>query len=207
MTTTVVHAATTVEALIRDDEAKAMDVDEPHVDSVTEEIILATYRKDAVTVAECLKRCTPETTAEMSLSRAAAVQLLGEDVYLGSHSWSTQEGFPVMYFAGANPGFRRRAVHAPAPPSRGAGRETCRVFVFSPRKKSPFAESPRLEPLEPPAFSPRRDVPRGFLPERARNRRANDAPSGRRSLAPSRYPLARLRAAPPRVRLAKKRHT
>ena len=131
MTTTVVHAATTVEALVRDDEAEAMDVDEPHGDSVAEEIILAAYRKDAVTVAECLKRCTPEATAEMSLSRAAAVELLGEDVYLGSHSWSTQEGFPVMYFAGANPGFRRRATHAPAPPSEGRGARHLPRFRFS----------------------------------------------------------------------------
>lgn len=206
MTTTVVHAATTVEALVRDDEAEAMDVDEPHVDSVAEEIILAAYRKDAVTVAECLKRCTPEATAEMSLSRAAAVELLGEDVYLGSHSWSTQEGFPVMYFAGANPGFRRRATHAPAPPSEGRGARHLPRFRFFPRKKSPFAESPRLEPLDPPVFSPRRDVPRGSLPARAppvapTTLLSGNHPSRRRD-TPSRAP----RASVPRARLAEKRH-
>ena len=207
MTTTVVHAATTVEALIRDDEAKAMDVDEPHVDSVSEEIILATYRKDAVTVAECLKRCTPETTAEMSLSRAAAVQLLGEDVYLGSHSWSTQEGFPVMYFAGANPGFRRRAVHAPAPPSRGAGRETCRVFVFS-RERNRLLPSHRASNrLSRPLSRPDETYRAGSYPNEhatvaPTTRYPEDGPS-RRCDTPSRAPPRGPAPRPPR----EKRHT
>ena len=202
MTTTVVHAATTVEALIRDDEAKAMDVDEPHVDSVSEEIILATYRKDAVTVAECLKRCTPETTAEMSLSRAAAVQLLGEDVYLGSHSWSTQEGFPVMYFAGANPGFRRRAVHAPAPPSRGAGRETCRVFVFS-RERNRLLPSHRASnrwgrPLSRPDETYRAgSYPNEHATVAPTTRYPEDGPS-RRCDTPSRAPPRGPAPRPPR---------
>jgi hypothetical protein len=52
-------------------------------------------------VKHALAKCSKHTTAALSLSRAAAVSLLGEDVYLGSHSWSTQEDFPVMYFAGA----------------------------------------------------------------------------------------------------------
>jgi hypothetical protein len=81
--------------------ADAMDVDDSIVDRTTEEIIIAAYRRDADAVASALKRCSPATAADMSLSRAAAVSLLGEDVYLGSHSWSTQEDFPVMYFAGA----------------------------------------------------------------------------------------------------------
>ena len=75
------------------------------------EIILAAYHRDAARVASVLRLCGPKATAEMSLSRAAAVQLLGEDVYLGSHSWSTQEGFPVMYFAGE----RTRASRSSAP--------------------------------------------------------------------------------------------
>ena len=179
-----------------------MDVDEPHVDSVSEEIILATYRKDAVTVAECLKRCTPETTAEMSLSRAAAVQLLGEDVYLGSHSWSTQEGFPVMYFAGANPGFRRRAVHAPAPPSRGAGRETCRVFVFS-RERNRLLPSHRASnrwsrPLSRPDETYRAgSYPNEHATVAPTTRYPEDGPS-RRCDTPSRAPPRGPAPRPPR---------
>ena len=204
MTTTVVHAATTVEALVRDDEAEAMEVDEPHVDSVAKEIILAAYRKDAVTVAECLKRCTPEATAEMSLSRAAAVELLGEDVYLGSHSWSTQEGFPVMYFAGANPGFRRRATHAPAPPSRGGGRGTCRVFVFS-RERNHLLPSHRASnrwtrpPSRPDETSRPGSSPREHHPSRPQRVFRETVP---RAVAIP--PHARPRASVPRVRLAGK---
>ena len=74
------------------------------------EIILAAYHRDAARVASVLRLCGPKATAEMSLSRAAAVQLLGQDVYLGSHSWSTQEGFPVMYFAGERTRASRSAI-------------------------------------------------------------------------------------------------
>lgn len=207
MTTTVVHAATTVEALVRNDEAEAMEVDEPHVDSVAEEIILAAYRKDAVTVAECLKRCTPEATAEMSLSRAAAVELLGEDVYLGSHSWSTQEGFPVMYFAGANPGFRRRATHAPAPPSEERGARDLPRFRFFPRKKLPFAESPRLEPLDRPLSRPDETSRAGSSPREHHPARPRRVFRGTVPRAVTIPPRARPRASVPRVRLAEKRHT
>jgi len=95
----------------------AMDVDDASADRTTEEIIVAAYRRDADAVASALRRCSPATTADMSLSRAKAVSLLGEDVYLGSHSWSTQEDFPVMYFAGARPSRPRpgRARASPAP--------------------------------------------------------------------------------------------
>ena len=86
-------------------EAEPMDVEccvPPRLceEDYTREITLAAYHRDAARVASVLRLCGPKSVAEMSLSRAAAVQLLGEDVYLGSHSWSTQEGFPVMYFAG-----------------------------------------------------------------------------------------------------------
>ena len=40
------------------------------------EIILAAYHRDAARVASVLRLCGPKATAEMSLSRAAAVQLL-----------------------------------------------------------------------------------------------------------------------------------
>ena len=66
----------------------------------TRAIVFAAYRGDAERVKFVLRHCAPGTVANMSLTRAAAVELLGQNVYLGSHSWSTQEGFPVMYFAG-----------------------------------------------------------------------------------------------------------
>lgn len=87
---------------------------------LTKEIILAAYRQDAKKVKEVLTRCEAGATAGMSLSRSAAVELLGEEVYLGSHSWSTQEGFPVMYFAGASRLGTRRA-RRPRPPRRARG--------------------------------------------------------------------------------------
>ena len=105
-------------------------------------------------------------------------------------------GLPRDVLRRCEPWFSASRCPRARPSVEGRGARNLPRFRFFPRKKSPFAESPRLEPLEPPAFSPRRDVPRGFLPERARNRRANDAPSGRRSLAPSRYPLARASARP-----------
>ena len=92
-------------SVVQADEAEPMDVEcsvPPRLseEDYAREIILAAYHRDAARVASVLRLCGPKATAEMSLSRAAAVQLLGQDVYLGSHSWSTQEGFPVMYFAG-----------------------------------------------------------------------------------------------------------
>ena len=104
----------------------AMDVDDESADRTTEEIIVAAYRRDADAVASALRRCSPATTADMSLSRAKAVSLLGEDVYLGSHSWSTQEDFPVMYFAGARPSRPRpgRARASPAPARRDKTQES-----------------------------------------------------------------------------------
>lgn len=116
-----------------DDGACAMELDEPKRDRLAEEIILAAYRKDAATVASCLKRCSASATAEMSLSRAAAVELLGESVYLGSHSWSTQEGFPVMYFAGAFSSRPLEPAARRASPGGGAGRRNHPnppMFVF-----------------------------------------------------------------------------
>ena len=111
----------------------AMDVDDAGADRTTEEIIVAAYRRDADAVASALRQCSPATTADMSLSRAAAVKLLGEDVYLGSHSWSTQEDFPVMYFAGettfappARAPFPARIFPArPNPAESYSSRESC----------------------------------------------------------------------------------
>jgi hypothetical protein len=82
------------------------------VEDPTREIVLATYRGDAVLLAKLLRGCTSAAVAEMSLTRSAAVELLGDSVYLGSHSWSTQEGFPIMYFAGES----GRGHVAPGPP-------------------------------------------------------------------------------------------
>ena len=91
-------------------------------DDPTREIVLAAYRGDVARVSRVLRRCGADAPlAEMSLTRADALTLLGENVYLGSHSWSTQEGFPVMYFAGERSEHRippRRRVN-----SRVAGRE------------------------------------------------------------------------------------
>ena len=113
----------------------AMDVDDAGADRTTEEIIVAAYRRDADAVASALRQCSPATTADMSLSRAAAVKLLGEDVYLGSHSWSTQEDFPVMYFAGARSSRPRpgRARVSPARPHAQIAHTTAAVLCFFPR--------------------------------------------------------------------------
>tara|TARA_B110000977_G_scaffold98495_3_gene129546 strand:- start:2528 stop:3010 length:483 start_codon:yes stop_codon:yes gene_type:complete len=114
----------------------AMECEDSHVDATTETIIVAAYRRDAKAVATALVNSSRQQTAEMSLSRAAAVSLLGEDVYLGSHSWSTQEDFPVMYFAGKN--FRNtnaRDTHTHNP-----GRAHIKKPVFFPAKVA-FAAS------------------------------------------------------------------
>ena len=114
----------------------AMDVDDASADRTTEEVIVAAYRRDADAVASALRRCSPATTAGMSLSRAAAVSLLGEDVYLGSHSWSTQEDFPVMYFAGTRSS-RPRPGRARVSPARPHARKIAHdpaVFWLFPAK-------------------------------------------------------------------------
>ena len=114
----------------------AMDVDDASADRTTEEIIVAAYRRDADAVASALRRCSPATTADMSLSRAKAVSLLGEDVYLGSHSWSTQEDFPVMYFAGTRSS-RPRPGRARVSPARPHARKIAHdpaVFWLFPAK-------------------------------------------------------------------------
>ena len=172
-----------------------MDVDEPHVDSVSEEIILATYRKDAVTVAECLKRCARDNRRDVPVARGGGPVARRGRVPRQSLVEHTR-GLPRDVLRRCEPWFSASRCPRARPSVEGRGARNLPRFRFFPRKKSPFAESPRLEPLEPPAFSPRRDVPRGFLPERARNRRANDALSGRLSLAPLRYPLARASARP-----------
>lgn len=94
---------------VRDDGPAPMDVEDDSYshpsssalsEDPTRDIVLAAYRGDAARVKFVLQHCETGAVANMSLKRAAAVELLGEHVYLGSHSWSTQEGFPVMYFAG-----------------------------------------------------------------------------------------------------------
>jgi hypothetical protein len=84
----------------------------------TRAIILAAYKGNAARVADLL---LGGVSATVSIARKDAVELLGEDVYLGSHSWSTQEGFPVMYFAGECWTRRRRPrAMPPSRPSRDA---------------------------------------------------------------------------------------
>ena len=132
----------------------AMDVDDASADRTTEEVIVAAYRRDADAVASALRRCSPATTADMSLSRAAAVSLLGEDVYLGSHSWSTQEDFPVMYFAGTRSS-RPRPGRARVPPARPHARKIThdrrgRLLAFSRETPSALPRRHRAhEPLDP----------------------------------------------------------
>jgi hypothetical protein len=154
----------------------AMDVDDAGADRTTEEIIVAAYRRDADAVASALRQCSPATTADMSLSRAAAVKLLGEDVYLGSHSWSTQEDFPVMYFAGARSSRPRpgRARVSPARPHAQIAHTTAAVLCFFPRNFSFCRVISRHEPLDPArerasrrdARAPRRAVRRFASPTR-----------------------------------------
>lgn len=94
---------------VRDDGPAPMDVEDDSCarpsssalsEDPTRDIILAAYRGDVARAKFVLQHCETGVVANMSLKRAAAVELLGEHVYLGSHSWSSQEGFPVMYFAG-----------------------------------------------------------------------------------------------------------
>jgi hypothetical protein len=188
-----------------DDGACAMELDEPKRDRLAEEIILAAYRKDAATVASCLKRCSASATAEMSLSRAAAVELLGESVYLGSHSWSTQEGFPVMYFAGAFSSRPLELAARRASPGGGAGRRNHPnppMFVF-PAKAIASASVARVvrEPLDLAAFAPTAAPSR-----RGKTSRSLDAPGTRvaeTSLA--RVSLEARASAPPRRRARSRR--
>lgn len=186
----------------------AMDVDDACADRTTEEIIVAAYRRDADAVASALRRCSPATTADMSLSRAAAVKLLGEDVYLGSHSWSTQEDFPVMYFAGARSSRPRpgRARVSPARPHAQIAHTTAAVFCFFPRNFS-FCRvtSPRtVGPGADTRVATRRASP-------ATRRPAIREPDAAPDDLPARVPRDRGRAWMPRafasrVRSEKKRH-
>ena len=186
----------------------AMDVDDACADRTTEEIIVAAYRRDADAVASALRRCSPATTADMSLSRAAAVKLLGEDVYLGSHSWSTQEDFPVMYFAGARSSRPRpgRARVSPARPHAQIAHTTAAVFCFFPRNFS-FCRvtSPRtVGPGAGTRVASRRASP-------ATRRPAIREPAAAPDDLPARVPRDRGRAWMPRafasrVRSEKKRH-
>lgn len=89
-----------------EDDASPSSSSSPDMDELTRDIVLAAYRGDVERVTSVLQHCGPSAVAVMSLTRAAAVELLGENVYLGSHSWSTQEGFPLMYFAGECRGSR-----------------------------------------------------------------------------------------------------
>ena len=82
---------TTRPATTRAEFDDAMDVDDASADRTTEEIIVAAYRRDADAVA--FEAVLSRDDRRHVLSRAKAVSLLGEDVYLGSHSWSTQEDF------------------------------------------------------------------------------------------------------------------
>ena len=62
-----------------DDGACAMELDEPKRDRLAEEIILAAYRKDAATVASCLKRCSASATADACDSRAVSIAFDASD--------------------------------------------------------------------------------------------------------------------------------
>ena len=108
-------------------------------------------------------------------------------------------GLPRDVLRRCEPGFSASRHPRARPSVEGRGARDLPRFRFFPRKKSSFAESPRLEPLDPPAFSPRRDVTPGFLPARAppvapTTRLPGNRPSRRRD-TPSR--------APPRVRASR----
>ena len=189
---------------VQADEAEPMDVEcsvPPRLseEDYAREIILAAYHRDAARVASVLQVCGPEATAEMSLSRAAAVQLLGEDVYLGSHSWSTQEGFPVMYFAGERTRASRSSAPFPArisPPrkrvSRNRGKAAVgndsargRRFFSTPLPRRNLGCAPRPDrslALERPRTPPREPVrrprgePRAIFPARRPDTRVSEPP-------------------------------
>lgn len=188
---------------VQADEAEPMDVEcsvPPRLseEDYAREIILAAYHRDAARVASVLRLCGPKATAEMSLSRAAAVQLLGQDVYLGSHSWSTQEGFPVMYFAGERTRASRSSAPFPArisPPrkkSRNRGKAAVgndsargRRFFSTPLPRRNLGYAPRPDrslALEQPRTPPREPVrrprgePRAIFPARRPDTRVSEPP-------------------------------
>jgi hypothetical protein len=74
-------------------------------------LLLAVCRGDLAAAQAAL---AAGASARRRLRRMDAAATLGPDAYLGSQWWSTQDNFPLLYFAGA-----RAAASLPHGPARG----------------------------------------------------------------------------------------